>query len=113
MLSIKLNDTDLRAQLGPCGQRWLKVSFPISAVQPGYNTIDLEGDGTLEARFFADDVYNYRRSFYDPGTGRWRNDRLDVTTYRRAPALHMGGHEFKIRLEIVTAQPPSADTLLL
>ncbi|MHC4713278.1 MAG: glycosyltransferase family 39 protein [Planctomycetota bacterium] len=101
VLAIRLNEVDLRTPLLPGGEQWLKVIFPPYAVEAGYNTIALGCEGDLKAYVFADDVFDYGRSFYDPGTRVWLNDRFDFLTYRRQPSLHMGGHEFKIRLELI------------
>ncbi len=99
-LEVKLNGRLRRVLLEPSGRRWVRVGFEPEAVTQGTNVIELSGDGNLQAIVYADDAYKFGRSLYSPDGKIWIKDELDRTTYRRRPALHMGGHEFKIRLEL-------------
>jgi len=107
-LTVKLNDIPWSRPLPEGRARWLYVSFPPGTVRQGFNAIDLEGDGQLEAFVFADDVYHFGRSFYKPREGYiWITRGLDLVTYRTHPSLHIGGSEFKVRLALPVGERPA------
>ncbi len=109
-LSVTLNGHERFQQvLAAPGGKWIEIPFAASDADPGSNAVTLHSDGQLQARIMADNVYNFGRSMYSPdGIERLTGD-LDQITYRTNPALHIGGHEFKIRLLLHFAGPGAMD----
>jgi 4-amino-4-deoxy-L-arabinose transferase-like glycosyltransferase len=105
-LRVRLNDASRDVQLIPVDARWLRIEFPAEAVDTGTNAVTLRASEDLGMRLYADDMYNFGRSVYSPDGVDILDDRLDQTTYRSVPSLHMGGRELKVRLELdYSAQP--------
>ncbi len=109
LLTVTLNGIPRGVPVSQTEGTWLYVSFPPGAAEVGFNSIDLEGDGQLVAFIFADDIYRFARSFYNPpGSDHWLTRDLDIVSYRTRPSLHMGGNEFKIRIA-VPVEPSRAE----
>ena len=107
VLTVTLNGADQRAQAAVLAKHWLRVDFPPDAVRQGVNTIYVRGDGRTETFVYADDVNSFGRSAYTPNGLQWLDDNFDQVTWRSQPSLHMGGHEFKIRLALDYSQAPA------
>jgi len=99
-LKVSLNDFETRMVMRSSQPHWEVFSFPASAVREGTNRISISTDGQCRARVFADDVFNFGRSVYSPDGRSFMMDLLDQVSYGRSPSLHIGGHEFKVRLEL-------------
>jgi hypothetical protein len=107
-LIVTLNDAVGRVRQAPHQARWVRVSFPPQALKPGANVIFVSGDEALLAAVYADDVYHFGRSMYTPDGIEYRSDHFDRTSYLTQPALHIGGREFKVRLELSYGVPPES-----
>ena len=112
---VELNDVTQDLRVEPSSNRWVRIDYPPAAVLPGLNSVYLKSDGRVRAFIYADDVHNFGRSIYSPDGLDWLYDNLDRLSYCNSPSLHMGGHEFKIRLLLDYAvpappapQPPAA-----
>jgi hypothetical protein len=99
-LKVTLNGNTSYVGAPVADTKWMKVRFGAEAVKAGVNTIEVQGDGQVRAFVLADDVYRFGRSMYSRDGATWMRDNLDHTSYRYRPTLHIGGHEFKIRLEL-------------
>jgi hypothetical protein len=99
-LKVSLNDFQTRTVMRTSPPHWEVFAFPAAAVREGTNRISISTDGQCRARIYADDVYSFGRSIYSPDGRSFMTDRLDQVSYGRGPSLHMGGHEFKVRLEL-------------
>lgn len=107
-LKVTLNDAVVQVKQDPHPAGWVRVPFPSQALRPGSNVVSIGADETLVAAVYADDVYHFRRSMYTPDGVEYRSDYFDRTSYRTRPALHIGGREFKIRLELSYGAPPES-----
>jgi hypothetical protein len=105
VITVTLNDSAQKVNMRVSAKQWIMIPFAPQAVRSGTNGIYLQGDGKVSTFVYADDVYNFGRSLYSPsGTDRLSDD-FDQLSYRGHPELHIGGHEFKIRLLLDFGSP--------
>jgi hypothetical protein len=108
-LTVSLNDVKIHTPMRQSPKQWTVFHFPAEAVRQGTNAFAISSDGRCRALVYADDVYDYGRSIYRPTGADSLTDNLDQVSYSFSPSLHMGGHEFKIRLELDFESAAAAD----
>jgi len=100
VLTVELNDSVAFVSLPRQAKQWIRAEFPADAVKKRVNMIYLRADESLYAFVYADDIYHFGRSLYMPDGTYTLRDGFDRSSYLHDPALHIGGREFKIRLEL-------------